>query len=74
MLYLPDDSMFENKFVLVELPTKSQIFSRTGQRAVSPAGSYTGDLSANFGKTPTDSAMEFVATAESEFDKSSKSE
>lgn len=65
MLYLPNDEMFANKFVHVELPTKSQIFSRTGQRSVSPAGSYTGDSSANFGKTPSESAMEFVATAES---------
>lgn len=64
MLYLPNDDMFINKFVYVEVPTKAQIFSRTGQRAVSPAGSFTGDDSAIFGKTPTQSANEFANDAE----------
>lgn len=64
MLYLPDDKMFANKFVYVEVPTKAQIFSRTGQRAVAPAGEYSKDDAVNFGKTPTQSADEFVNAAE----------
>lgn len=64
MLYLPDDNMWVNKFTFVELPTKAQIFSRTGQRAVSPSGLYTKDDPADFGKTPTMSAAEFLKDAE----------
>lgn len=64
MLYLPSDDMWPNKFVKVYLPTKAQIFARTGQRAVSPSGSYTGDDSARFGKTPTMSAEELMSAAE----------
>lgn len=64
MLYLPNDDMFVNKFVYAEVPTKSQIFSRTGQRAVSPSGSYTKDDPAEFGKTPTQSADQFANDAE----------
>ena len=64
MLYLPDDKMFVNKFVYVDVPTKAQIFSRTGQRAVAPSGEYTKDEVANFGKTPTQSADEFAHAAE----------
>lgn len=53
-----------NKFTDVQLPTKQQIFARTGQRAVSPSGSYTGDEGASFGKTPTESADEFLQSVE----------
>lgn len=65
MLYLPNDDMFVNKFVYCEVPSKAQIFARTGQRAVAPNGAYTGESSAIFGKTPTQSAMEFIKEAES---------
>lgn len=64
MIFLPKDKMWPNRFTLVMLPTKRQIFARTGQRAVSPSGSYTGEESANFGKTPTQSAEEFARAAE----------
>lgn len=64
MLYLPNDEMFVNKFVYAEVPSKAQIFARTGQRAVAPNGAFTGESSAIFGKQPTQSAMEFVKAAE----------
>jgi len=64
MLYLPSDEMFVNKFVYVELPTKAQIFSRTGQKAVSPNGEFTKDEPAVFGKSNTQSMAEFAAAAE----------
>lgn len=64
MLYLPNDDMFVNKFVYVEVPTKAQIFARTGQRAVSAAGAYTQDKAYQFGKTPTQSANEFLNDVE----------
>lgn len=64
MRYLPNEKMWPNKFAEVTLPTKRQIFARTGQRAVSPAGEYTHDDPARFGKTPTESANEFVSSAE----------
>lgn len=64
MLFLPNDDLFVNKFVYVELPTKAQIFSRTGQRAVSPNGEFTKDEPAVFGKSNTQSMAEFVAAAE----------
>lgn len=65
MLYIPDDKMFPNKFVETQLPTKGQIFDRTGKRAVSPAGVYTGDDPANIGRSNTESAEAFVRSAES---------
>lgn len=65
MLYLPNDDMFVNAFVHCELPTKAQIFARTGQRAVSPNGAYTQDKSYQFGKSPTQSANEFLDAVES---------
>lgn len=65
MLYLPNDDMFINKFVYVEVPTKAQIFSRTGQRAVAPGGAYTKDDPANFGLSPTQEANQFAKDAES---------
>lgn len=49
-----------NNFVEVQLPTKGQIFARTGQRAVSPSGSYTRDDPAVIGRTPTESADQFL--------------
>lgn len=64
MLYLPSEKMWPNRFVKVVLPTKAQIFARTGQVAVSPSGSYSGDDPARFGKTPTMSAEELMAAAE----------
>lgn len=64
MIYLPDEKMWPNKFTKVYLPTKAQIFARTGQRAVSPSGSYSGDDPARFGKTPTMSAEELMSAAE----------
>lgn len=65
MLPLFDEKMFPNRFVETQLPTKAQIFSRTGQRAVSPAGSYSGDDNVSRVKTPTESAEEFARSAES---------
>lgn len=65
MIYLPDEKMNINKFVDVQLPSKAQIFSRTGQRAVSPAGMYTGDNDVKFGMKPTEQAAAFVEAAES---------
>lgn len=65
MLYLPNDDMFVNAFIHCEVPTKAQIFARTGQRAVAPNGLYTQDKAYQFGKTPTMSASEFVKDAES---------
>lgn len=65
MYFLPTDKMHPNKFVEVELPTKSQIFSRTGQHAVNPGGSFSGDDPVKFRNTPTASAASFVKSAES---------
>ena len=65
MIFLPDEKMNINKFVDVQLPSKAQIFSRTGQRAVSPSGMYTGDDSIKFGMKPTEQAAAFVDAAES---------
>lgn len=65
MLHIPNPKMWPNKFVKVILPTKAQIFARTGQVAVSPSGSYSGYDPAQFGKTPTMSAEELMDAAES---------
>lgn len=65
MLPLVKDSMFTNKFVDTKLPTKKQIFARTGQVAVNPAGSYTGDDAVGHIKSKTESAEAFARTAES---------
>lgn len=54
-----------NKFVDVELPTKAQIFARTGQHAVSPSGSYTGDDPAIIGRSKTESANQFLNDVDS---------
>lgn len=56
--------MFPNRFVEVELPTKRQIFSRTGQRAVTPAGMYTDDDPCRFFSSKTESAEAFARAAE----------
>lgn len=70
MLYLPKDEMFPNHFVDVELPTKKQIFARTGQVAVNPAGVYSGeDNAVCFSSTPTESADSFIKGIEAEVDK-----
>lgn len=74
MLYLPNDDMFINKFVYCDVPTKAQIFARTGQRAVSASGAYTQDKSYQFGKTPTQSATEFLRDVETYESPSSVSE
>lgn len=62
--FLPDDKMFTNKFTYTELPSKAQIFSRTGQRSVNPSGSYSGEESVKFGQSKTAQAAEFVQAAE----------
>lgn len=64
MLPLLDEKMFPNRFVETQLPTKAQIFARTGQRAVSPAGQYSGDDEVKRHSTPTESADEFARSAE----------
>lgn len=64
MLYIPNDEMFVNKFVDVALPTKKQIFARTGQKSVSPSGSFTGEDSVHFKDTPTSGLARFVNDAE----------
>lgn len=64
MLYCPNKEMFPNKFVETQLPTKGQIFDRTGQRAVCPAGSYTGDESARFASCSTEGAEALARAAE----------
>lgn len=65
MLYLPNDKMFVNRFVYCEVPSKREIFSRTGQVSVSPNGVFTGDEAPVISKTPTMSAQEFLNSAES---------
>lgn len=64
MYYIPKKKMDVNHFVKVLVPSKGQIFARTGKIAVSPAGSYSGEDAARFGKTPTQSAMEFAKAAD----------
>lgn len=64
MIFLPDEKMNINKFVDVQLPSKAQIFSRTGQRAVAPGGMYTGDDAIKFGMKPTEQANAFADQAE----------
>lgn len=64
MYYIPKKKMDVNHFVEVIVPTKAQIFARTGQKSVSPAGSYSGEDAARFGKTTTQSAMEFAKAAD----------
>lgn len=64
MFFLPSDKMNVNKFVHTSLPTKAQIFARTGQKAVSPAGNYTGDDPALMNRSKTESAEAFVKSIE----------
>ena len=64
MILCPTAEMFANKFVETQLPTKGQIFDRTGKRAVSPAGTYTGDDPARIGSSPTEQAEAFARAAE----------
>lgn len=65
MLAVLDDKFYINRFVETQLPTKAQIFSRTGQRAVNPAGMYTGDDAVKYSHSKTESASQFVRDAES---------
>lgn len=62
--FLPDDKLFINKFTYTQLPSKAQIFSRTGQRSVNPSGSYSGDVSVKFGQSKTAQVAEFIQAAE----------
>lgn len=64
MLSFFDDALFVNKFVPVQLPTKRQIFARTGQRAVAPGGSYTGDEAVHFKDSPTSGLNRLLNDAE----------
>lgn len=57
MMYIPNDDMFTNRFVDVALPTKREIFARTGQHAVNAGGLYSGEDAVHFKDTPT-SAIE----------------
>ena len=64
MLYLPNDKMFPNKFVEVQLPSKGQIFARTGQRAQC-GGTFSGeDGEVRFASSKTESAERFARNAE----------
>ena len=65
MLPLLNEKFFTNRFVETQLPTKAQIFARTGQRAVNPAGMYTGDEGVRYSRSKTESASQFVSEAES---------
>lgn len=64
MLYIPNDEMIINKFVEVHLPTKKQLFARTGQHAVAPGGSYTGDDVVHFKDSPTSGLNRLLRDAE----------
>lgn len=64
MIFLPFDKMNINKFVDTQLPTKAQIFSRTGQHAVSPSGFYTHDEPYRPSMKPTEQAEAFAKEAE----------
>lgn len=74
MLYIPNDEMFTNRFVDVTLPTKSQIFARTGQHAVNPSGMYSGEDAVHFKNTPTSGIERGLRSIEEMPDKSEKSE
>lgn len=65
MIYLPNDKMDVNAFVYCEVPTKREIFSRTGGAPVTPNGVYTGEESARMNRFPTESAEDLVRAAES---------
>lgn len=73
-MYLPKDEMHINKFVDVALPTKAQIFARTGQRAVSPSGNYSGDDPVHFHPTKTESMENFATSVENLPSESSEGE
>lgn len=53
-----------NKFVLVQLPSKKEIFQRTGQVAVNPNGVYTGDQPVKYGQEIGERMENFVHNAE----------
>lgn len=52
-----------NAFQQIVLPSKAQIFARTGRKAVKRTD-YTGDDSANFGALPTQTLEQVARTAE----------
>ncbi len=53
-----------NAFVLVQLPSKKEIFQRTGQIAVNPNGVYTGDQPVKFGQSIGERMENFIHNAE----------
>lgn len=61
-IYKPEQDV--NKFVLVNLPSKREIFQRTGQIAVSPNGVYTGDQPVKYGQEIGERMENFVHNAE----------
>lgn len=65
MIFIPDPKLFVNRFIEVVLPTKSQIFSRTGGKAVTPNGVFTGDDPALINRSVTEQAETFAREAES---------
>lgn len=64
MFLLPSEDFFPNRFQEVMLPTKREIFARTGQVSVSPSGSYSGDDIVKIGLSNTESADSFANAAE----------
>ena len=65
MLPLISEKFFTNRFVETQLPTKAEIFARTGQRAVNPAGSYSGEELFRKYRSKTESAEAFARSADS---------
>ena len=63
-MYIPNDEMFTNRFVDVQLPTKKQIFARTGQKAVNPSGLYSGEDAVQFRNTKTSGIARMVKSIE----------
>lgn len=53
-----------NEFVFVQLPTKREIFGRTGQVAVTPNGVYTGDQPVKMGQDIGQRMEDFIQNAE----------
>lgn len=53
-----------NEFVSVLLPSKREIFGRTGQVAVTPNGVYTGDQPVKMGQDIGQRMEDFVQNAE----------
>lgn len=53
-----------NAFVDTPLPSKRQIFARTGQVAVNPSGMYSGDIPVSLGQSTTQNMEHFVREVE----------